>query len=521
MNRQTPPKGPVPEFAFEESTDELYEQAPCGYLTATIEGRVVRVNRTLAEWLGYEPAELTGSKRFIDLLTVGGKIFYETHLSLLLRVKASVDEIALDLVRKDGRPLPTLINARQKRDDAGLPIVNRFTIFNASERRMYERELLAARDLLRTTLASIGDGVVTTDAAGRITFMNRVAESLSGWASDAAQGKPIEEVLILIRDDDGAVVENPVAHALRAGMVVGLAGQTLLLAKDGRRVPIEDSAAPIQDGGDIVGGVLVFRDISERLAHEQRERVREKQRWETARLASLGRMAGGIAHDFNNLLTTILGNADLLADSVSSEGAALLKQITSAGERAAGLTRQMLAYSGQAWLDLAELDLDSHIRTNLAVLQATLPVTVSIALELGFPTSHAVLADAAQLLQVILNLLINASEAVGGDSGVITIRTELAERPLARVSPCLQESVPAGTYAVLEVRDNGTGMSEDTLRNIFDPFFTTKFTGRGLGLSAVIGIVKAHSGDIEVMSAPGLGSTFRIFLPAAHRRFAL
>jgi two-component system cell cycle sensor histidine kinase/response regulator CckA len=518
LNPKTPAAGLVPELAVEESANELYEQAPCGYLTTTVDGRIVRVNRTLADWLGYEPAELTGRKRFVDLLTVGGKIFYETHFSPLLHVKAAVDEIALDVVCKDGRVLPMLINGRQKRDAAGVPLVNRFTIFNASERRMYERELLAARDLLRTTLASIGDGVVTTDAAGRVSFMNRVAEALSGWTTDAAQGKLIEEVLVLICETDGATVENPITQAIRDGVIVGLASQTLLLSRDGRRIPIEDSASPIQDGGDIVGGVLVFRDISERLAREHLERAGEKQRWEMARLASLGRMAGGIAHDFNNLLTTILGNADLLVESAGSESAALVSQIRSAGERAAGLTNQMLAYSGRAWLDITELDLDAHIRANLAVLKAALPVNVSIALELGLPPTHAVRADAAQILQVIMNLLINASEAVSGDAGVVTIRTELAEHKPARFSPHTHAPIPPGMYAVLEIRDNGSGMSEDVLKSIFDPFFTTKFTGRGLGLSAVTGIIKAHSGDIEVESAPGLGSVFRIFLPAAQRQ---
>ena len=157
--------------------------APCGYLTTAIQGRIVKVNRTLTEWLGYERGELIQGKNFVDLLTVGGRIFYETHLNILLRVKSSVDEIALDLVCKDGRVLPTLINARQKRNEAGEPVVNRFTIFNSSERRMYERELLATRDLLRTTLSSIGDAVITTDGEGR----NQPDESRSRGAQRLEQ----------------------------------------------------------------------------------------------------------------------------------------------------------------------------------------------------------------------------------------------------------------------------------------------------------------------------------------------
>ena len=313
----SPREAPL-ESAFEESVEELYEMAPCGYLTTSVEGRILKINRTLLEWLGYTRQELTGGKRLVDLLTFGGKIYFDTHLNLLLRLKTTVDEIALDIVCKDGRVLPALINARQKRNAAGEPLLNRFTIFNASDRRMYERDLLAARDLLDTTLSSIGDGVIATDSEARVTFMNPIAEQLSGWSSDAARGKPIDEILCLVGEDDGRNVENPVSHTLRAGKIVGLERRTVLVAKDGRRFPIEDSASPMRDAaGTLVGGVLVFRDVSDRRKMEELEREQREQRREAARLESLGLMAGGIAHDFNNLLTGILGNASLLAESVS------------------------------------------------------------------------------------------------------------------------------------------------------------------------------------------------------------
>ena len=133
--------------------------------------------------------ELTGGKRFPDLLSVGGKIYYDTHLSLLLRMQRSVDEIALDLVCKNGTAIPALINSRQKRDPSDQPLLNRFTIYNATERRMYERQLLEARDLFQTTLSSIADGVIATDATGVVTFINPVAASLTGWKEDTAIGR--------------------------------------------------------------------------------------------------------------------------------------------------------------------------------------------------------------------------------------------------------------------------------------------------------------------------------------------
>ena len=237
-------KGKVKSAPFEESAEELYEFAPCGYLTTTIDGRIVKVNRTLADWLGYTNDELMADKRFSDLLSVGGKIYYDTHLNLLLRMQRSVDEIALDLICKNGVAIPALINSRQKRDANDQPLLNRFTIYNATERRMYERQLLAARDLFQTTLSSIADGVIATDAAGLVTFINPVAAALSGWPEETAVGRLIEEVLVLVREDTDKVIENPINHALRTEQTVGLEYHTVLVVKDGRRIVVDELRRP-------------------------------------------------------------------------------------------------------------------------------------------------------------------------------------------------------------------------------------------------------------------------------------
>ncbi len=491
--------------------------APCGYLTTTIQGRIIKVNATLLEWLGYEHAELTGGKHFVDLLTPGGRIFYETHFNLLLRVQRTVDEIALDFVCKSGRVMPSLINARQKRNAADEPVLNRFTIFNSSERRMYERELVATRDRLRITLASIGDGVIVTDCEGRINFMNRVAEELSGWSNDAAEGKPIEEVLTLVRKDDSQPVQNPVSEALKTRNVVGLANHTVLISRDGRRVPIDDSASPIRVAdGETIGGIMVFRDISERRKNEALERERHEQQLEIARLESLRRMAGGIAHDFNNLLTGILGSASVLEESLDSRDAALVKEIQRAGKRAAALTKQMLAYSGREWMNSVTIDLNTQIRDHLADIRTSLPVEAQIHLALC-AADPLVEGDAAQIQQILTNLVINAAEALADRQGLIEIATGFVENRPSQFSVHMRTTVAAGPYAVIEVRDNGIGITGAVLRQVFDPFFTTKFTGRGLGISQVVGIVRAHRGDIEVMSEPGAGTAFRVFLCAQQR----
>jgi two-component system cell cycle sensor histidine kinase/response regulator CckA len=514
-DRNPIPNDPQPEFVVEESVEELYEMAPCGYLTTTISGRIVKVNKTLIDWIGHDREALTGGTRFVDLLTVGGRIFFETHINLLLRMQSAVDEIALDMVCKDGTVLPVLINGRQKRDEAGEPVVNRFTIFNASERRMYERNLLAARDLLRVTLASIGDAVVTTDDQTRITFMNTVAEELTGWNTESAQGKPIDEVLILVRESDSVIIENPVIHALRTGTTAGMENHTVLVSREGRRIPVDDSASPIRDANNnVIGGVLVFRDISERKRNEALEREHQERIRETARLEGLGQMAAGIAHDFNNLLTGILGNASLLMESVAGTDLPKVHEILSSAERAASLTDQILAYSGKSWLEKKSVDLNGLVRESAGLIRAS--VRSHIELEL-VNTDITLEADPGQIRQIIVNLAINASEATPDGKGVVFIRTGVIEHLPSRFSPLAHALISSGRYALLEVRDNGTGISKDVQKRIFDPFFTTKFTGRGLGLSATLGIVKAHDGDIEVLSEPGKGSTFRIILPMATR----
>ncbi len=294
-----------------------------------------------------------------------------------------------------------------------------------------------------------------------------------------------------------------------------MANHTVLVSREGRRIPVDDSASPIRDANDnVVGGVLVFRDISERKRNEGLERERQEAIRETARLESLGQMAGGIAHDFNNLLTGILGNASLLADSVAASDLPKVQDIVNSAERAAALTNQILAYSGKGWVETKSVELNSLVRESVAPLRASLASHI----ELDLVNADVMLeADPGQIQQIVVNLAINASEATPDGKGTVTIRTDFIEHLPSRFSPLVHSTINAGMYALLEVKDNGAGIPRDAQKRIFDPFFTTKFMGRGLGLSAVLGIVKAHHGDIEVISEPGKGSTFRIILPASRR----
>jgi CheY-like chemotaxis protein len=234
------------------------------------------------------------------------------------------------------------------------------------------------------------------------------------------------------------------------------------------------------------------------------------------KLEGIGLLAGGIAHDFNNILVAIMGNASLAQEMVpeSSPLASVLGEIVGASERAAHLTRQVLAYSGKGRFVVEPLDMSAMVVDMARLVQPLIPSRVDLRLDLA-DRLPAVEADAGQMQQVVMNLVINAAEAIGDRQGSVWVRTGVRDVDSRYIQLALQNSdIEPGPCVFLEVRDTGCGMDEATLTRIFDPFFTTKFTGRGLGLAAVAGIVRGHKGAIRVASQPDQGSTFLVLFPA-------
>jgi nitrogen-specific signal transduction histidine kinase/CheY-like chemotaxis protein len=251
-------------------------------------------------------------------------------------------------------------------------------------------------------------------------------------------------------------------------------------------------------------------DITERKRSE--ESFREMQK-----LESLGLLAGGIAHDFNNLLTGIIGNASMLETefSATSPQGELTRCLMDAAERMARLTSQMLAYSGRGRFVVEPVNLSRHVIQIVSLIQASIPKTVELRLSLD-NNLPIIEADASQLQQVIMNLVINAAESIASSQGVVEVGTSAREvREQELLANVTRQTPSGGQYVVLTVRDNGVGMDSATQARIFDPFFTTKFTGRGLGLAAVLGIVRGHGGLLTVDSTMGAGTTFRVFFPVA------
>jgi two-component system cell cycle sensor histidine kinase/response regulator CckA len=289
--------------------------------------------------------------------------------------------------------------------------------------------------------------------------------------------------------------------------------------KDGAVIDVLLSSVPL-DPADLSAGVtFTALDITERKRAEEERLQLERQIQHVQKLESLGVLAGGIAHDFNNLLMAILGHADLALMGLSpvSPARASLDEIVKASRRAAELCRQMLAYSGRGRFVVQTLDLAEVVREMSHMLEVS--VSKKATLFYDFPPGLPGLeADAAQLRQVIMNLVLNASEAIGERGGLVAIATGAMQCDRAYLTGTwLHEEIPEGLYVFLEVIDTGCGMDAATRTRIFDPFFTTKFTGRGLGLAAALGIVRGHKGAIKVNSEPGKGSTFRVLFPALRR----
>jgi len=256
--------------------------------------------------------------------------------------------------------------------------------------------------------------------------------------------------------------------------------------------------------------LLAIEDVTE--ARRVEVGLRESQKME-----ALGYLAAGVAHDFNNLLTVVIGNASLLLESLPENdlGSSLLKSVISGGERAAELTRQLLAYAGKGRYYVERVQLSEVVMQSAKLVHLSFPVQVQLRLDLD-KNLPLLLADPSQIQQIVKNLVINAAEAIGDAAGVVLVRTgmQTVTDPLLP-DLFLDEKLTPGEYIFLEVSDNGLGMDKQTIQRIFDPFFSTKFLGRGLGLAAVLGIVRQHRGAVQIHSVPGRGSSFRVLLSVA------
>jgi PAS domain S-box-containing protein len=401
----------------------------------------------------------------------------------------------------------------------GRPILH-VAIRDITARKEAQSRLQESEEKFRGLVETTSDWIWETNAAGQYTYASPRVRDLLGYAPEEVLGR---EPCDFMPADEAVRVADEFARITEARLPF-FNLENVNLHKDGRRVTLETSGVPRVDAtGNFFGFRGVDRDITERKLAEAERLEIERRLLHAQKLESLGVLAGGVAHDFNNLLMAILGNLDLTLQNLSPASSARsgIEKAMQASRRATDLTRQMLAYSGKGRFVITRLDLNELVRENADLFRSAISRTVTMNVYLT-PERATIEADPGQIQQIIMNLITNASEAIAEKPGTITLTTGVMECDDATLDQSrLVEKPPAGRFVFVEVSDTGSGMDEQTQQRLFDPFFTTKFTGRGLGMSAVLGIVRGHKGAIKVESAPGRGSIIRVYFPECREEEAL
>jgi PAS domain S-box-containing protein len=372
-------------------------------------------------------------------------------------------------------------------------------------------DLQASEERLRLALQGAGGGVWDWDLVSTIAWWS--PEMYELWGMPPGTPMQLENSLTHIHEDDRERVQRETEAAIASRQQFYCEFRLCPPGRSERWIASRGRMI-CDDEGNATRMLGISLDITERKRAEEERRRLEARVLHSQKLESLGLLAGGIAHDFNNLLLLLGSYASLAQEKIShdSPAAPLLHEIQIAVQRAADLTNQLLAYAGKGETTVAPLRLEELVREMCCLLHARLPSGAR--LEADFRPA-TIQGDATQIRQVVMNLISNASDALGSSGGKIRVSTCVETFTTADLhSPFSADDLPAGDYACIEVTDNGCGMSTDTVQRIFEPFFTTKPNGRGLGIAAVLGIVRGHHGVVQVKSAVGEGTTFKILLPA-------
>ncbi len=388
-------------------------------------------------------------------------------------------------------------------DKMRISIIEQISQLNSEviERKQAEENLLI-------TLNSIGDAVISTDNLGKIIHMNPVALKLTGWILDDAINKPLLEVFNIINSYTREQCISPVTRILDTGDIVNIDTNTLLISKTNIEYNIADSAAPIRDENqNIIGVVLVFRDVTERYKLESQLRQSDK-------MQAVGQLAGGVAHDFNNMLGGIIGATEILHNYLdgSSQAEELYSIIINASDRAAELTQQLLAFARKKKIGSTAIKLHKIINDSVSLLKRTIDKSIAIKCTLNADTD-AIIGDPSQLQNILINLGINSSHAMP-EGGVLSFSSR---NLFIDEKYCLNSNfdLSPGKYIEIEITDTGCGIAPEHIERIFEPFFTTKTNGKGtgLGLSAVYGSVIQHHGAIMIHSQLQRYTTFSLLFP--------
>ncbi|MBA3259855.1 MAG: PAS domain S-box protein [Gemmatimonadales bacterium] len=492
----------------EERFATLASEVPVGIFQTDPAGGCLYVNRRWREMTGLTDQEAMGHGWASALHPDDRAWLFETWSRRALTAEPFLLEYRYR--HRDGRVLWVVGSATPLRDANGTLAGYLGSVTDITERRSAEEALQEAHAHLQALLEACPLAIVEVDGGGRVVSWSPAAERLFGWRFDEVIGRDLPVVPEEKQGEFGWLR----ARASTADPVMDF--ETYRRRRDGTRVEVSLSVAPVHGTApDSARYLGLYTDITPRKRIERElERSRELLR-EAQKMEAVGRLAGGIAHDFNNLLTAILGYCELLGDEVEGPAAEMVQEIRRGSERAALLTGQLLAFSRKQILQPVVLDLEATVRGLELMTRRLLGERRNLVMEFA-PTAIHVYADRGQLEQVIVNLVINARDAMP-NGGTLIIRTE--KRTISHVEAERQGLARAGEAAALLVRDNGVGMSPETMAHLFEPFFTTKPVGQGtgLGLATADGIIRQSGGIIAVESAAGQGSAFTVLLPLERR----
>jgi len=481
---------------------------------AVRDDRIVSWNRGAGLTFGHAPGDILG--RSPALLFPPEQNDEIAEALALLRAPATDPMLGVPrevwALRRNGQEFPAEISVGtwNTREGEFRSVILR----DITDRRRDEAALRASETKYRIISNHTSDWELWTAPDGRLLYTSPSCEQITGRPAQAFLDDP-DLVRKIVHADDLPLLAGHCGHDASAGRVDEI--EFRILHRDGGVRWIAHTCLRVyDDGGTYLGIRTSNRDITARRSAEDEKARLEEQVRTAQKLESLGVLAGGIAHDFNNLLVGVLGNAEMALDAdLPASVRESLEGIRSAGSRAADLVRQMLAYSGRTPTTLRSIDVDAALRESMPLLRAAIGHRIELDLA-GSPGTPPVEADPAQIRQMALNLIVNAAESFGERTGVVRVRIRCVHAgPGFFEGAILHDRLHEGAYVAIEVEDEGCGIADAELPRIFDPFFSTKFTGRGLGLPVVLGIVRAHHGNIRIRTAPQRGTCVTAYLPAA------
>jgi PAS domain S-box-containing protein len=488
--------------ASEQQYRMLLDRASDAIIITDPTGQLVTVNQQACLLLGWDESELL-TMQIADLVPEPSE-----HVDGYFRALREGEPIRIErkLRHRDGHWVDVEVGITVMPNGRVQGIVR-----DVTERKRAEAALRRSEESFRRLIERSPD-LIVVHRGGRIVWVNEACARTFGVAAEEMRGRPVLE---FVHPDDRELVVRRIRRQKESGEAAPPVEERFVRS-DGSIWIGEVVAIPLDFHGE-PSNIVVAHDITERKRAEVERLELEARIQHTQKLESLGVLAGGIAHDFNNLLMGVLGNASLALLDLPPESTVRgsVKRIETAAHRASDLTKQLLAYSGKGRFVVQYLDLSKVVEEMVHLLKTVISKKATLRFDFA-PKLPSIEADATQMRQVVMNLITNASDALGEAAGIITIRTGVVDVDAGYLAGTyLDEDLDPGEYVYLEVADTGCGMDVEAIRKIFDPFYTTKFTGRGLGLAAVLGIVRGHHGAIDVDSEPGQGSCFKVLFPRA------